>query len=207
MSELTFSAVDEIAPESADAPQDAPAIDTCIICGTSLVYAGSGAHPKYCADHKPRGGKAPKSQPGSASPKLSKNERLRKELTGTLALVGTGLMMVEPYDGLVILDRAEATADALMDVAEHNPRVRKALEQLLDVSVYGTLGLAVAGMVLPIAAHHGMLPLPEQAMERQFLSDDTQARVKRLREASALRTPNPEDDETISRFRATTAAM
>lgn len=187
---LTFvePPADSIRPESADLPEPeevsvgADGSPLCVVCGKSLTYAGRGRKPKYCADHKPSPGRS--STGSGTATRTTKNDRMRRELVGTLALVGTGLMMVEPYDGLVILDRAEATVDALMDVAEHNPRVRKALEQMIDVTVWGALGTALAGILLPITAHHGLLPVDERTIERQFLTPDTVARLDVLRDAS-----------------------
>jgi len=186
---------DEIAPESATeqatfTPEDKPAGDlTCITCGRALTYAGRGRKPIYCEDHKPvRGNGKP-----AASPRTSKDERLRKELASTLALIGVGVMALDAYDGLVIIDRSADTVDALMTVAEHNPRVRKALEQMLEVSVWAALGTALAGIAVPIAVHHGALPLPQDSVERQFLTPETRASLARLKGATVtpIREPEP----------------
>jgi hypothetical protein len=195
---------DEITPESASAPEPTP-VDgelTCAVCGKPLTYAGRGRKPKFCDDHRTGNG-ARKAGMGTAPARATKNEKMRRELTSTLGLIGVGLMAVEPYDGLVVLDRAEATVDALMDVAEHNPRVRKVLESMIEVSVWGALGAAVAGMAAPIAAHHGILPIPSDAMEKQFLSKDAQTRLARMRAANSPR----EEDETVNRFRETVSGM
>lgn len=183
---------DEIRPESADAPDDAPESvagdDTCIVCGKPLSYSGRGRRPKYCDEHRPSRGGATKAATAGRS---TKHDRMKRELTGTLALIGTGLMMVEPYDGIVVLDRAEATVDALMDVAAHNPRVMKALEQMIDVTVWGALGTALAGIIVPITAHHGVLPIDVRQVERQFLSEDAIKRAEIMR-GIAQRTPDGE---------------
>jgi hypothetical protein len=189
---------DEIVPESAKTPEPEPGTTaglSCAVCGKALTYAGRGRKPMFCDDHKTGAKKGASTAPARAT----KNEKMRRELVSTLGLVGVGLMTVEPYDGLVVLDRAEATVDALMDVAEHNPRVRKVLESMIEVSVWGALGTALAGMLVPIAAHHGVIPLPAETMEKQFLSPDTQTRLARLR------TNN--ESETVERFRQTTSDM
>jgi len=180
---ITFveAPTDTIRPESADVAPE-PASESsgelqCQVCGKPLTYAGRGRKPKFCDDH--RASRSPSK--GAPVGRVSKDERLRRELIATLGLVGTGLMMVEPYDGLVVLDRAEPTVDALMDVAAHNPRVRKVLEQMIEVSVWGALGTALAGIVLPITAHHNLLPIDERSIEPQFLSEDTRKRLDILR--------------------------
>ena len=189
MTATLFSALpasgDEITPESAKPePASVPIPESnsdlsCIVCGRPLTYAGRGRKPQYCEDHRPGSQRTTK----QASTRTSKDERLRKELASTLALVGVGVMTLDAYDGLVIIDRSADTVDALMTVAEHNPKVRKALEQILEVSVWAALGTAIAGMAVPIAVHHKMIPLPQDAVERQFLSESTRASIYRLRGA------------------------
>lgn len=201
MSTATIEFQDAIIPESATAePDETPAADPnvleCVVCGKPLTYAGRGAKPKYCDDHKTRRSSTP--TPGGSS-RTSKDERIRKELTSTLAMLGLGVMTVDQYDGLVIIDRSADTVNALMTVAEHNPRVRKALEQMLEVSVWAALGVALAGMAVPIAVHHGILPLPQETVEAQFLSEDTQRSLARMRERKATGMPVPEPSNEPSK--------
>jgi hypothetical protein len=180
MSALTFVEPDE-PPLSASEPEPAPApnpnILTCQTCGRDIthLYKGQGAKPRYCEDHRGR-----QSKPAASTSRMSKDERLRQDLTTMLGTVGFALVMVEPYDGLVVIDRAPATVDALMAVAADNPKVRKVLEQMVSVSVWGQVSMAVAGLALPIAAHHGILPLPVDALERQFLSEATRQQIANL---------------------------
>jgi hypothetical protein len=103
-----------------------------------------------------------------------------------LTLVGTGVFMVERFDGLVILDRSEATATALVAVAQENKQVRKVLESLVAVTVYGALVTAVASIAVPIAAHHGVVPIPElTAATLLRLSPDTIAQLATLGESAS----------------------
>jgi len=195
MTTTLFSALpasdDEIEPESSKPePTAVPIPETggdlaCMVCGRPLTYAGRGRKPQYCEDHRPGSQRTTK----QTSTRTSKDERLRKELASTLALVGVGVMALDAYDGLVIIDRSADTVDALMTVAEHNPKVRKALEQMLEVSVWAALGTAIAGMAVPIAVHHKMIPLPQDAVERQFLSPETRASLARLKGATGPTEP------------------
>jgi hypothetical protein len=184
----------EILPESVSIPADDDAPDlACEVCGVPLVYAGRGRKPKYCEDHKPKSG--PRLATGGSVPRASgKDARLRQDLTTMLGGVGMALMLVETYDGLVIMDRTPATVDALMEVAAQNPKFRKTLEQMVTVSVWSQVSLAVAGIALPIAAHHGILPVSQDAMAAQFLSDTTRARLASIppRAPRARRRAEPE---------------
>lgn len=180
MSDLIFtSPPDEITPESASEPDPEPIGSgiACVVCGKDItaLYGGRGAKPKYCEDHKTNRPKA-----AASSGRMTKDARLRQDLATMMGTLGFALMMVEAYDGLVVIDRTEATVDALMDVAEHEPKVKKILEQMVTVSVWGQVSMAVAGLALPIAAHHGVLPIPTEFVEAQFLSEATQKKLAEL---------------------------
>lgn len=177
--------LDELTPEPDAVPVDVPRSDndlTCQVCGKPLTYAGRGRRPRFCADHRPgasRGERIPTSR-------VNKDEKLRDDLAGVLTLVGTGVFMVERFDGLVILDRSEATATALVAVAQENKQVRKVLESLVAVTVYGALVTAVASIAVPIAAHHGVVPIPElTAATLLRLSPDTIAQLATLGESAS----------------------
>lgn len=183
---------DEITPLSVtDVPipeETAPTTDdlTCEICGTALTYAGRGRKPKFCDDHKPSGSRSKTTK--TTSSRASKDERMRQELTATLGTIGVAVMAVNTYDGLVVIDKSADVSDALMELAAHNPRVRKALEQMLEVSVWAAVATAVAGIAVPIAVNHNLLPLPQDAVERQFLSPETRETLDRMR------APKPNDN-------------
>lgn len=186
---LTFP-TDEIIPESVEMPEPEAGNDlACIVCGTALTYGGRGAKPKYCADHKPG-----RKTAGPSIPRANKTEKMRAELTASLGMIGIAVMAIDQYDGLVILDRSSATVDALLTVAEHNPKVRKVLEQMLEVSVWAALGTAIAGIAVPIAVHHNMLPLPAAAVEAQFLSEDTRNALEKIPAKAKRSKPEPQPE-------------
>jgi hypothetical protein len=106
---------------------------------------------------------------------------MRRELLAMFGTISVGVMAYDMYDGMVVLDRSGATVDALMDLAAHNPAVKKALEQMLEVSVWAAVATAVAGMALPIAANHGAVPIPLDVLEARFLSKETAERIKPMR--------------------------
>jgi hypothetical protein len=182
MTELTFKDADipsdEIVPESAkDTEPEPPGELACLTCGKTLTYAGRGRKPMYCDEHRAGGNR--KGSP-AVNIRASKSDKMRRELLSMFGMIGLGLTAIEPYDGMVVMDRAEPTVDALMAVAAENERVRKVLESMIEVGVWAALGTAVAGIALPIAAHHGVLPIPTEAVNRQFLSESTREALARM---------------------------
>lgn len=57
-----------------------------------------------------------------------------------------------------MLTQAEATVDAWIELAKADDRVRRALEALTAGSAITNALIATAGYVMPVMAHHGMLP-------------------------------------------------
>lgn len=87
---------------------------------------------------------------------------IREGLDAYVGLIGMSLSLSPrtAFDGQVILERGPHMTDALCTLAEQNPNVRRALKALVAGSAWGAVILAGANMALPIAAHHGMIPLP-----------------------------------------------
>lgn len=71
--------------------------------------------------------------------------------------VGGATMAFDPFCGHVLIERGPEVTEALLDVAETNPKVRAALEQFATVSGWGAIFAAVTGVALPILAHHSDL--------------------------------------------------
>lgn len=198
---------DEITPESAVKAydDDDPSGLRCQVCGIDIadLYSGRGRKPLYCADHRGSRSASSGGKPASSGGRLTKDDRLRQELTTMMGTIGVALMFVEQYDGLVIVDRTPATIDALMAVAATNPQVRKVLEQMVTVSTWGQVSMALAGIAVPIAVHHRLLPLSPEVVESQFLSESTRAKISNLpsRRRERMRVvPEPDvnsdDDDT-----------
>jgi hypothetical protein len=134
-----------------------------------VEYAGTGRKPKYCPDHRQPSGKD-KTTPASRSRKTSSKslDVLRLELLQTLQGAGAMLMAVDKFDGLVIVQGSPKLVDALISMAEVNPQFRKFLESGTKSVVWLQLGTALAAIVVPIAAHHRMLPLNERGAYELF---------------------------------------
>lgn len=107
---------------------------------------------------KPRG--ARRAAAGATAAKVLGPTAIRRRLEELANLAGGLLSLVEPHDGAVILANAEPLARAWAPIAERHPRVRAALVGLESGGVYGAAAVATLTVLLPILAHHRLLPAP-----------------------------------------------
>jgi hypothetical protein len=98
----------------------------------------------------------------SSSGKKSGKTPTKQSIFGLISTIGTGVMLLNAYDGQRILENAESLADALHKAAKENPALRKALNAALQASTWGAVASAFAPIIVPILANHEMLP-PETA--------------------------------------------
>lgn len=193
MSIPTFSETvipDEILPQAYNdlGEDDTPEADssgrTCEVCGTALAYAGRGRPPRFCEDHKANKSAKPADRitPNTAR---NKDEKLASELASLLGLIGLGLYSVEQFDGTVLMSQAEPTAKALVIASQQNKQLRAMLEQLVMVSVWGAVASALAGIIVPILAHHRIIPMDEIAVSKMLLPADTVTNLENLRRPKA----------------------
>lgn len=103
--------------------------------------------PKGRKDKQPRGRK-PRGRPIA----------LETELEDFFTQVGAGVMMLDQFDGLVIINQAGDNAKALSKLANKNARVKKALEALVSISSMGAVVGVIGGTAVPILMHHGVIP-------------------------------------------------
>lgn len=142
---------------------------SCKVCGIELVYSGKGRRPEYCETHRPA-----KNVKGDRKPTSRKNAgkltdaALRTELLAMLQGAGAVVLAVDRFDGAVIISGAENLVDALMSMAAQNPAFRKWLEAGSSSMTWVQLAVAVGAIVIPIAAHHKIVPVDEAAMLRMF---------------------------------------
>lgn len=106
--------------------------------------------PKPKSEPKPR---APRQKPTPRAPSL---ERQLEDVFATIsiAIFATG----DEYCANVVATQAKPLAKAWADLASVNDRVRVMLERMMEGSVWGGVIFATAATVIPIAAHHGLLP-------------------------------------------------
>lgn len=115
-------------------------------------------------DVAPSGGAGRSDTPPAPAKKKSSGGKGRKPKKGDLqALLSSSapiLMIVDPsgYDAQVILEDSERVAQALVDLADQNESVRKALMALMTTSAWAAVATTIAPMAVAILANHGMLP-------------------------------------------------
>lgn len=87
----------------------------------------------------------------------------KAQIEGLLATIGIGVSMVNAYDGQRIMEGSADLAEKLHDLAKENPAIRRALNAALATSAWGAVASALAPIILPIAANHGLVA-PELAV-------------------------------------------
>lgn len=154
--EAAYQAVNDINP---DASADVSPY-RCEDCGSGLVYAGRGRKPKRC---RPGEGCRVNSIVQGVTRKRSSGrqgwqEPLRNALAGNFASIGMVVFALNRVDGQAILSGSPRLADSLIQVAEQEPKVRKALENMVTAGAWSGVAMSVAAIAVPIMANHGYLP-------------------------------------------------
>ena len=140
---------------------DIPADDVpyrCEVCGVALEYSGRGRPPVRCTEHKK--GKASSSS-GRQSVSKQRIQEGMTELYVTLGVVvsGGGNLVSSnqlQLDGMLIGQSANKLGAAWADLAEKDPKVKKALTKLLSSGGWSMVIAAHAPLVLGIAGNHGV---------------------------------------------------
>lgn len=96
--------------------------------------------------------------------------KLADKLEGDLLQVGLMLSMVPrkgfEFDGLIVAAHAKKVAESHARLAMEYPRYKKFLETGLQGGAAISAILATAGMLIPILANHGVLPISMADMVR-----------------------------------------
>lgn len=79
--------------------------------------------------------------------KKSRTPNLQKELASWYTMVGTGIFPFDQQIGVTVIESADNCSAALYDLAQKNPSVKRALNNMLSAGAYG----AVISAHLPIA--------------------------------------------------------
>lgn len=140
----------------------------CSKPGPFKTKQGLGTH-KWTA-HKLRAGQAPprgNARSGNAGPDpadkaTSKAPRvhskaLAERLEGSIALVGFGVSMIEPYDGRCITAGSKQLAQSLDLLCQEYPEAAKYVQMLCLDSPALVVLMALIPIVLPILKHHGII--------------------------------------------------
>jgi hypothetical protein len=110
------------------------------------------------------GGRSTADRPASGRkrgpvPKLDQLGQIREELAKDLTRLGIILSIPRPLMGLVLVNRAERAADALVLLAQQNPRVLRLLKMVAGASVYAELGAIVGELVIAGGVEAGAVPV------------------------------------------------
>lgn len=139
----------------------------CKVCGVELTYSGRGRKPSYCADHKPAKNAGPKNVPANSN-RASGGHKLRQELLTTFNGLGMMTLTVDKFDGATIIASAPQLAETLAQMAEHYPEFGKFLKDGNKSMVWVQLAVVMTGLVVPILAHHGAIPIDEKVAFERF---------------------------------------
>jgi hypothetical protein len=117
---------------------------------------------KGSRNRRERAPRRPAGEPLRGAAAAAALKPIRTALDSYCALIGTALSMhpKTAFDGHVILQRGPYLTDALIELAKRDPNVKRALSALVTGSAWGGVILASGNILLPIAAFHGMIPLP-----------------------------------------------
>lgn len=107
---------------------------------------------------RPAGKTRARKPAADAAPRTPRPPALKKRLEDFIVSAGAMLILVNARDGQLVIAGAPAQAAALDALAKDNAAVRRALDRLLTVSVYGQLVAAFAPTMLGLAVNHGMVP-------------------------------------------------
>jgi hypothetical protein len=90
---------------------------------------------------------------------------LVSQLEASYTMLGTGVFMLDPQIGNTIITQATPCAEALDELAQKNPKVKAALNNMLTAGAWS----AVITAHLPIAVHVGTKYIPE--LRRRYSAD------------------------------------
>lgn len=108
-------------------------------------------------DEKPTRGRPRKRKTPASRPKKG---AFVEPLTNMYGLAALTLMPVDPHCAGVILENAEACAEAVDELAYQNESVRRVLDKLVTGSAIGALVMAHMPIIVAVASHHGSGRLP-----------------------------------------------
>lgn len=144
--------VDELPPELLASEIAGPSPLACDICGQDGFKNERGLKLHRGRMHG-TSDKVPKPQRRSR-----KSDELRQDLEAIFSVAAIGLSVYNEADGTIVANGSPKLAQALVNTSEKNPKLRAFLENMTTGFAYSELMVAVAAIVLPIMANHGLLP-------------------------------------------------
>lgn len=173
-------------PVTTQAPTDPKPADSPPVGADGRPLRGAAA-----AAAARKAAKDAKDSVGSGKPgRPSKAEASAKQITGTIAGIGVAVSMFDAFDGQVIIERADDLGTSLAELAATNPKVQRALDALSTGTSWAAVLSVAAGIVIPIAGHHGLLP-DQAVMLAGPKAMETHMRMVARSEATAAPTGHP----------------
>lgn len=124
-------------------------IPTCQECGVIINWSGRGKKPLFCSAHK--SGKS-RSSTGVTS---VATDKIIDALTETYAAIGMGIAFtIDGQDGQQIVMNAPKLAESWRDLLDNDPKVKKALQKLVQASGWSTVMVAHITVAAPIVMRH-----------------------------------------------------
>lgn len=154
---LEFTVPDGFADEAPNLKAAATPEYACEVCGKELIYGGRGRKPTRCDEHKRNAGKTTGGNGGTSKGQV---KLIEESLTQCYLMVGLGLSAVPKcaLDGQLVASNAAMMAHSWAQMAETDPKLRKALMKLISAAGWGTVIAAHLPVVLGIMGNHNMLP-------------------------------------------------
>lgn len=144
----------------ADTPPSRPKACSVEGCENDAAPTPTGRTGKYCFEHGTRDRKPTESRrsSGTRAPAWAKASEVENALNLIFKFGGAAVVAIDAVDGHAIADGGPAISKALVDLGRTDKKVRRYLEMMAAPGKYGPLTIAVAGVVVPILANHGMIP-------------------------------------------------
>lgn len=128
----------------------------CLECGREDFKNARGLSRHRSIAHGIKSAKADQAPRSAGS--SARATKLDKELTEMFMLIGMLVSAVNQYDGMVILQNADTTAQAWAQLARTDKRIANVLDKLISTTAYSGVILATIKMAVPILANHGVVP-------------------------------------------------
>lgn len=111
--------------------------------------------PPKTEKEKPR----PKTTLNPDGKRTAKWDKLEQQLTDVYTSIAIPFSMFgDEFTSKLILKRASTLASSWVDLAQENPSVERVINQLITGSAWGGVIVTHAMVVVPIAAHRGLIP-------------------------------------------------
>jgi hypothetical protein len=151
-----------------DAPSVAPLCAEPGCDNPTVRTSNKGPYPKFCPEHRESKDRVKGTIPGQGGargfrPKWSQSKMVEanlKKLLDFAALPMAALPATSPLysDAMLVTFYGPQIIHELVVLADDDERLRRVLLRLATPGKYGALGAAIGGLLLGIAANHGMLP-------------------------------------------------